>query len=108
MEPDDAPDIDCDADVLAYIKTVRQEVYLFSRLKTGNLQPCPDDSAPRSRNEWKRGVTERTLMAQLSQFYHRRPQDKFWSRPFLLKEGEHWRDHLPGQRHSAYLCSLQS
>ena len=36
MELDDAPDIGCDADVLPYIETVRQEVYLFPCLKTGN------------------------------------------------------------------------
>lgn len=108
MEPDDAPNIGCDAEVLEYIKTIRQGVYPSPCLKTGNVRPCPEGSTRHSINEWKRRNAERTLMAELSRFYQRRPQDRFWNRPLLLKEGEYECNHMPPrQRHSAYLCSLQ-
>lgn len=106
VELDDTPDAGCYADVLAYIKTVRAEVYSFPCLRAGKGQPRPEGLGP-SRDEWERRDTERTLMRELSQYYQRRPEDRFWRRPLLLKEGEDLCDHSPRQQRSAYLCSLQ-
>ncbi|KAF9779717.1 hypothetical protein BJ322DRAFT_337069 [Thelephora terrestris] len=77
-----------------YIRTIRTEVYMHPRLKTGVVQPCPEDNE-HAKIEWERRNVERTLMGELSQYYQvpgdnlvtrGQKSQKDWVRPALLKE----------------------
>jgi hypothetical protein len=111
----DAPDIGCDAEAREYIKTIRTEVYMHPRLKTGVVQPCPEDNE-HAKIEWERRNVERTLMGELSQYYQvpgdnlvtrGQKSQKDWVRPALLKEGEYGRDHSSTIRLPAYFTVLE-